>query len=282
MTEHAAVAAMLAEESRRHLKLPVRETDVDVAVSASGVVLHGLLVEHAAARPAWEWWRGRHGRSRLVPFVSGQSPSLVVERDGGGGPWSGGSRELLASALRSVPADVVAELKAARLREMIDIYVPPRGDADRREIAEWELFLDPVAVAAELSAAPRETVPDRLRRGYGKEPVWLTFVEAAASYELPALLPRLISTPNWSGHPDRELLPADHVAVLRHWHERYGAEFFSADSASLHLVVARPPRTPGERAEAAVEQYVYCPDLGDPWLVGNGQAGATEWAFWWD
>ncbi|MFD3998670.1 DUF4253 domain-containing protein [Streptomyces sp. NPDC058583] len=282
MRNHAAIAAMLAEESRRHLQLSVRDTDVDVAVSASGIALYGFPVEHAAVRHAWEWWRDRHDRTRLVPFVSGQSPTLVAERDGGGGPWSGGSRELLASALRAVPADVVAELKAARLREMIDIHVPPRDEADRREIAEYELLLSPEAVAAELSAAPREAAPAPPLTGDEEEPLWLVFVEAEAGYELPALFPRLVSTPNWSGHPDRELLPADHVAVLRHWHERYGAEFLFADSANLRLVVARPPRTPEERAEAAVEQYIYCPDLGDPELIGNGQAGSTEWAFWWD
>ncbi|NML54434.1 DUF4253 domain-containing protein [Streptomyces sp. R302] len=282
MHHHTAVPATLAGETRQHLGLSVRDTDVEVAVSASGVVLHGFPVEAAAARRAWEWWRDRHDRSGLVPFLSGHSPLALVELDRGEGPWRRGSRELLASALRPVPADVVAELKAARLREMIDIYVPPRDDADRREIAEYELLLDPEAVAAELSAAPPVTAPPPAPADGGEEPLWLVFVEAEGSYALPALLPRLISTPNWSGHPDRELLPADHVAVLRHWHERHGAEFLFADSATLHLVVARPPRSRGERAEAAVEQYVYCPDLGDPELIGNGQAGSTEWTFWWD
>ncbi|WP_351228715.1 DUF4253 domain-containing protein [Streptomyces sp. NPDC002133] len=50
----------------------------------------------------------------------------------------------------------------------------------------------------------------------------------------------------------------------------------------MELVVGRPPQEPLERAEAAVEQYAYCPDLGDATIVGDGQAASTTWRFWWD
>ncbi|MFF4352952.1 DUF4253 domain-containing protein [Streptomyces sp. NPDC001530] len=80
-------------------------------------------------------------------------------------------------------------------------------------------------------------------------------VPAAHGYELPALIDAPY-TVNWAGpreHPD--LTPADHVAVLRSWHDRYGARNYYLGSTAVELTVAAPPTAPGEVARVAVEQY---------------------------
>ncbi|MET9675502.1 DUF4253 domain-containing protein [Streptomyces sp. NPDC006482] len=280
MEERAAAAGMLAAESEAAGLVP-GPVAVESAVSASGIAVHGFRAERRSVRAAWTWWRDRHDMTGLVPFVTTLAPRALVEHDRGDEPWSGGSRDLLDSALRAVPSEVMAELRASRLREMTDLYVPPQDDADRKEIEECELLFDPEAVAAEIAARPEPGPESTARTGLEGEPVWLNFVEAKAGYELPALFPGLVRTPNWSGHQDRQLLPADHVAVLRHWHERYGAEFCFADSSTLELAVSRPPLNLLEIARAAVEQYAYCPDLGDAAIAGD-QVRRSVWTFWWD
>jgi hypothetical protein len=91
----------------------------------------------------------------------------------------------------------------------------------------------------------------------------------------------------WSARPSHpELEPADHLAVLRLWHRRHGADLFFAGGSRLELSVSRPPVAPAEVARCAVEQSVYCGDLhqfiGDPIEVARRQAPAGHWSFWWD
>ncbi|MEV6247827.1 DUF4253 domain-containing protein [Streptomyces sp. NPDC051742] len=52
-------------------------------------------------------------------------------------------------------------------------------------------------------------------------------------------------------------------------------------SASRRLAVSRPPLNLLEIARAAVEQYAYCPDLGDAAIAGD-QVRRPVWTFWWD
>ncbi|MFB7941550.1 DUF4253 domain-containing protein [Streptomyces sp. NPDC056049] len=280
MEEPADAAGPIAAESEA-AGLVSGPVPAESAVSASGVAVHGILVERRSVRAAWAWWSDRRGRTGLVPFVTTLGPHALVEHDRGERPWAGGSRKLLESALRAEPSTVVSELRVSRLQEMTSDYFPPRDDADRQDIEECALLFDPEAVAAELADRPEPGPQSPPRNGPEGDPLWLNFVEAKAGYEIPALFPSLLRTPNWSGHQGRELLPADHVAVLRHWHDRYGAEFRYADSSTLELAVGRPPRGLPEIALAGVEQYVYCPDLGDAVIAGD-QAGRSVWTFWWD
>jgi uncharacterized protein DUF4253 len=80
--------------------------------------------------------------------------------------------------------------------------------------------------------------------------------------------------------------PLDHLAVLRHWHQRYGAELYYPAGSNLELAVTRPPTATGDIARCAVEQYVYCNDLsqklGLPEDVARRQAHGDHWSFWWD
>ncbi|WP_345042704.1 DUF4253 domain-containing protein [Streptomyces sannanensis] len=255
------------------------------AVSDSGIEVHGVRVPPSVARAAWEFLRARHGRSGWYPFLTVFGPVELVAHDRGGQPWGGGSRQLLDAALAADPEDVVSGLVHSVFREMAEIYIPPRSDDDLREIEEIRLLFDADHTALSLCAEFSEPLPGIPRRAesMGRN-MWLNLVRARGGYGIPALFPRLLQTPNWSGYPDdRELLPADHVAVLGHWHKTHGADFYYADSAALDLLVKNPPRDRRAAAKAAVEQYVYCPDsIPDPESAGNGQVGSSVWSFWWD
>lgn len=81
-------------------------------------------------------------------------------------------------------------------------------------------------------------------------------------------------------------MPAEMMAVLRYWHEKYGAVPACVGADTLELYVQHP--VSAEQAlELAKEQYAFCTDIVDQ---GVGSVGAlakqlqtsTVWYFWWD
>lgn len=77
----------------------------------------------------------------------------------------------------------------------------------------------------------------------------VALVEAEHGWQVPTLL----------AYGDRNECPppAVHGAVLRHWHQRYGAELVCLERSALELLVARPPRTEMEALAFAWEYATY-------------------------
>ncbi|WP_167372652.1 DUF4253 domain-containing protein [Streptomyces sp. F41] len=269
----------ISAEARRlgHGRSPGR---VASALSENGVAVHGFPVDRAQAPEIWRGWRAAHRRTGLWPVVTSVDPASLAaspantERLGRGGPAG------LVAALDADPEAVVAEVVDAATRDIL-----AQADGDERE--EWRAELDPGRLAGLLrpaGAAPSAgDVWDHEEHRPGDE-LWLCLVEAEEGFELPVLLPGVPDAPNWWSEPaQRPLLPADHVAFLRSWHERFGAEVFFADGATLRLVVARPPSDPLTAARVAVEHFAYCSDLADDLpVMGNDRVRSTVWSFWWD
>nr|WP_307806448.1 DUF4253 domain-containing protein [Streptomyces sp. FH025] len=137
----------------------------------------------------------------------------------------------------------------------------------------------------EQPAAGRNNRPGRFHSG--SDSASICFVRARHGYEVPALLPKAFETPNWNFSPyeddHRQLLPALHVAVLRSWYERFGAELYYARSSCLELLVAHPPSDRHTAARVAIEQYAYAADdIQDLEQAGDGQVRSPVWSFWWD
>jgi len=81
--------------------------------------------------------------------------------------------------------------------------------------------------------------------------------------------------------------PEAHVAVLRHWRERYGAELVCAAADTLELRVARRPADRNAALKLAQEQYAYCMDIVDQGAGTLANLAGTlmespYWYFWWD
>jgi Domain of unknown function (DUF4253) len=81
--------------------------------------------------------------------------------------------------------------------------------------------------------------------------------------------------------------PEYHVAALRHWRDRYGAELVGLDRDTLNLRVARRPTARDEAIDLARLQYVYCNDIVDQGLDDLSALAAALmaddwWFFWWD
>jgi hypothetical protein len=154
----------------------------------------------------------------------------------------------------------------------------------------WRDDYDPDRLAPRLAPALSQPLPGDSRWGTGDRDVfwgrprrWINFVPARGGYEVPVVLPRLIGTGNWFGYGDRVLTPVDDAALLRRWHEQWGAELFLAQGAYLELVVDRPPLGPRAAAQAATELMGYCDDtVQDPRSAGDGMVRSSVWSLWWD
>lgn len=83
----------------------------------------------------------------------------------------------------------------------------------------------------------------------------------------------------WNDNP----CPAEHVAVLRHWRDTFGAEVVSMGTV-LELLVSRPPTDWDSAFALAREQYIYNYDIveqGTGTLNGLARVleGAPSWYF---
>ena len=88
---------------------------------------------------------------------------------------------------------------------------------------------------------------------------------------------------NWNANPSAEY----HVAALKSWHERYGAELVGLSHDVMNLRVTRRPGTREEALALAREQYLYCNDIVDQGVGTLSALAATLmagdwWYFWWD
>ncbi len=133
---------------------------------------------------------------------------------------------------------------------------------------------------------------------------WPSGVEAIP--ELSVALPRgnrpatdihivLIPTDDWTTVPAHlrwggwNACPAPeyHIAALRSWRDRFGAELVGLAFDTMNLRVTRRPQTRAESLDLAREQYLYCSDIVDQGVGTLSSLAAALmandwWYFWWD
>jgi len=96
-------------------------------------------------------------------------------------------------------------------------------------------------------------------------------------------IPAILRWGGWNGCPAAEY----HVAAMRSWRDRYGAELIGMSFDTIDMRVAARPKTREEALALARDQYLYCPDNIDQG-VGTYSALAAVlmqsdwWFFWWD
>ena len=130
-------------------------------------------------------------------------------------------------------------------------------------------------------AEPHEgfSIPYNQVTGAPHRGVALAWIATPRGWEVPAHL----GWGGWNACPAAE----EHVATLRRWHDRWGAELVGLTADVMELAVARPPTDDAAALELAREHYAYCAEIVDQ---GSGSIGAlagslrnaSTWTFWWD
>lgn len=158
----------------------------------------------------------------------------------------------------------------AQLLEEPEESEPPLGD--------WPEQVDD---SARLSIVEKSVLSEPRGRFHTeiKDRVVVALLPVTHSYEVLGYL----LYGGWNACPPAEY----HVAALRSWSERYGAEIVGVMSDTLNLRVARKPATREEALVLAREHYLYCNDVIDQGFgtLSNLAAQVMQddwWFFWWD
>jgi len=174
---------------------------------------------------------------------------------------------LLTRMIQLDPDGKSRDLSPAEMRQRVaDARNAPREPA----IGDW-----PTGVAPE---GPGLTLANDLR-GKPLDKVHILLIPTTESAAVPAFL----RWGGWNACP----APEYHVAALRSWHERYGAELVAIGGDVLNLRVTRRPQSRDEALALAREMYLYDEDIVSQGTETFAALGAMLmandwWFFWWD
>jgi len=266
------------------------------------------LVE-TSGEQALATWQSLKTAGRGVPVVLGGEDSLVRLSDALSAGWGGqqSAAAILSAADRlRYPDDFMAHRAqdAANAREALraifdeasDDALPKMSETDadgnRRELTREEVIArvveeeDESAWSPPLGEWPSET---------GPSPGLSVIFDYVASKVFDRVFIALIPTNDWTTVPAHlcwgawnECPPPEfHVAALRSWRDRYGAELVGLNGDTMNLMVKRRPQTREEALALAREQCAYCADIVDQGVETLSNLAATLmaddwWFFWWD
>lgn len=97
-------------------------------------------------------------------------------------------------------------------------------------------------------------------------------------------VPAFLRLGNWNENPPAHV----HVAMLKRWHDKFGAEVVTVARDTMHVEVKEPASTKEAALELAFEQFAYCSDTvftgGDQTISGLAidLLDSKFWHFWWD
>jgi len=210
------------------------------------------------ALATWERLR-REGKGWPVVVGDDEALAMIAENfEGEAGPGPGAA--LAAAAKIVLPADLERHFTE---EYGVEAEVPEQGD--------WPEITD--------HSGSGLTVASDILTGKPFERVHILLLPIKDGSEAPAYL----RWGGWNACPSAAL----HVAVLRSWKQRYGAELVGLSGDVIDLRVTKRPATRAEAMALAREQYLYCSDIVDqgttslPPLAASLMA-SDWWFFWWD
>lgn len=198
------------------------------------------------------------GAGRFTPIILGDPNDLGLLLDG-------------IEADRRLPQRII-DLSAG---------ISMRSFMERRIAEEEEYYRD-----VEEGDWPDDETPSQelmghknVLRGVPLKTVAICKIPTPRSWEVPAYL----SFGGWNECP----APEEHVALLRYWHENYGADIITVTSDVIECTVSRPPAERSQALALAREHFVYCADIvyqGTESISSLAAVlcGGKTWYFWWD
>ena len=236
--------------------------------------LYGISIPGDRAVALWQALRGLVDETQHWPLVMGEAEEAA------------GTLEESAEFQGSSGHDDIAEGEhldvnswlQARQEELAE-YEDDSDDLGDEDLDDEGHRADP---PEEDDGAPRPaefTVPYDVLTRKPFPSVLVALVPTTVSWQVPALI-------RWGAWNDCPR-PAEHVAFLKRWQERYGAELVCLSRDVLEVRVGRPPLTESDARPLAEEQFLYCADIvyqgcGSVASLARVLARSQSWYFWWD
>jgi hypothetical protein len=240
--------------SRRFAKVGLGPAKLEQSFETPEGPVHTLAVPGAEAVAAWTKLRAAVGSTKHWPVLLGPRDAVAkLEQSFEGAETDPASKILEQAGKLPGPSELLARRRAPG-----HAYPSSAWPEGAKPFSEWSIPKDGEAAHKEVlfGLLPTET-----------------------SWHVPALL----RFGGWKECP----LPKEHVALLKHWNEKFGAEVAGMTRDTLELQVARPPQDRDAALALAKEHYDYCNEVvGDG--VGSVEAlaarllGGSVWCFWWD
>jgi hypothetical protein len=236
-------------------------------VTRDGVEIGWQTVDAADAVATWDRLRVDFGTSGLWPVIVGRRRNFGLDEI---------ARTMDDAVERTArpAADLLARAAAIDATDVTGLLHEFWADLE-----EYEEDDDFEGDDESPPVAPVEPIPSPLVGEAAGEVVVLR-----VPVERPEDVLAVIGWGDWNACPPPEF----HVAVLRSWRDRYGAELRAISFDTLELVVARPPSDFVAALPLAREQFAYTEDIvyqGVHPSIGELAAalvGSARWHFWWD
>ncbi|HEY4252030.1 MAG TPA: DUF4253 domain-containing protein [Roseomonas sp.] len=233
-------------------------------------------------------WEGLKAEGEGWPVVVGGDEALELLMEQGRQDGRPPEAILAAAAGLRFPAALHVHQAAERRRfavleaPMQAIFGQARTLSADEFRAMWGLPADYPMVAPpmpEVSAAARRLSAAYDRHGHPLARVHILLLPTREGAAVPAFL----GWGGWNANPPAEF----HVAALRSWQARYGAELVGIHHDTMNLHVARRPATEAEALALAQEQFTYCEDIvrqghGTVAPLAAALLADDWWRFWWD
>lgn len=236
----------------------------EAGATSAGTPVYACEVSGADGFRIWYGLRELHPQSGWWPVLTEAGTRLAAAN--GGGP------QLISTPLERGRRLDAEDLLAARL-------VPQRHEEGTPEAKDHFAGLVNALAADLAGTANIDSVGGLHLAGLHRDRITLLAVPAGDGFEVPALL-------GWPGGWAYGLGGAEHYAILRHFHDQYGAELLTLDAGRMDLLIRDRPRTAQAVARAALELYAYCPDIvrrsaGTLPDLARGQILGNTWSLWW-
>jgi Domain of unknown function (DUF4253) len=248
------------QELRAVLQHDVHITSLAHFADFEAGAAYRLSVKGVEALGTWQTLRGLVGEMGRWPVIVGEYGSLddIADRGGARRP----PHEIIEEGLRLDFEQVLRE----RLEGYMTAYNQSLSEALPR--GDWP---EPGTIIP----APSEVTGEHVERTH------IVLLPMVEGWQVPAYL-------NFGGWNDCPY-PPEHVCLLKHWHEQYGADVMGMTATIVEMRVSRPPRDQNSARTLAVEHRVYCNESIGYDLVTNTiedlaarLLDAPHWFFWWD
>jgi hypothetical protein len=250
-------------------------------ITSSGESLYVLSTHGSHAIQLWRRLRELTSQTTHWPVLIGQDDDLVALRVQVCDREFGTTSEILDSGTAISAAEWFERKHEELIDELLEFGGPLYFPSAEESLGSREEFRGIVRGPWPIESKPSHdfTMPLDLLSREPLPRVYVALVPTTVSWHVPAYL----RVGSWNECPS----PAEHMALMNAWSQRFGAEVVGISRDVVEMLVERPPSNKVDAMRLAKEQYLYCQDIVDQGTrtleaLAAFLLNGRSWYFWWD